>query len=148
MIKLIILILLIYSKCISQEGWYELNSPTKNDIREIHFYDENLGMICDFENVFLTQDGGKTFKALNSNIENSKLYSAIILDKNTIAVSGYDIKDKLYLNFVKKTNDFGNTWEYLYEESYVKIYYLSNLRLFNNKIAFSSRNRGINNDLS
>ncbi len=147
---ILIIFLLSFSLSLSQTGWVKINSPTDKRIIISDFFDVDFGIIVSQDGYYTnnviyyfyyTLDGGITFNDLTKNYKSSeKFFSAKILNKYSILVSGVELKqNENYLNFIKKTTDLGNTWEIIYEElSQYNLGY-SNLKTCGDRIYFSSK---------
>ena len=96
--KSIITIIMIVSLSLTtlHAQWHEVNSPTNNDITDIHFVDsENGFMSCTMGTVLKTTNGGLDWQAFDTGISASFM-SIFGIDKDTV----YTARVSLY----KSTN--------------------------------------------
>lgn len=82
---------------INQSSWIKLDSLDRLSPTDIHFYNENVGLISGFTSVFLTKDGGISWRKIERNF-----HSVYALNENTYFAGA---ADGLY-----KSNDSGSTW--------------------------------------
>lgn len=139
--KLLMFFLLIYTYCISQEGWFRLNSPTNKQLRFIDFINKDFGIIGGDSCLFITTDGGMSFKNIATNQSNLEYSSVLIINEKEIYISGIENNNKnTFKNFIKKTTNYGLSWELLYNELTNEKVSLQSLQLCNVNVYFASQN--------
>lgn len=82
---------------LKQSSWIKLDSLDRLSLTDIHFYNENVGLVSGFLSVFLTKDGGISWRTIERNF-----HSIYALNEDTYLAGA---ADGLY-----KSNDSGHTW--------------------------------------
>ncbi len=106
--------LLIYTYCISQEGWFRLNSPTNKQLRFIDFINKDFGIIGGQNNLFITFNGGNKFIDVNSNYirQNTNIKGLALLEDNSIILVAESVFfDSIGYSGFFKSNDSCKSWK-------------------------------------
>ena len=83
---------------LNQSSWIKLDSIDRLFPTDIHFYNENVGLISGLLSVILTKDGGISWRTIERNF-----HSIYALNEDTYLAGA---ADGLY-----KSNNSGQTWE-------------------------------------
>ena len=88
--------------------WSVLNSGTTEKLRDVNFLNRDYGVVVgNNATVLLTDDGGQTWTSINSHSFSGNVYSALILQHDTIVVSTFDqslFTGETYITFDGGTN--------------------------------------------
>jgi len=103
------------------QTWFQLNSNTSENLKAVHFVDENIGFIVGNNGVILkTIDGGTVWNDVYNSSSISFL-SVFALDENTIFAGS---ENGLY-----KSINGGETWDNLFYGQYITDIYFANDQL-------------------
>lgn len=93
-------------------------------VRNIDFDQNGIGLISTSDNIYNTQDGGESWEQILSNSDtlNIIVTSCIINDSTFLVGGGLDssiiiTKDSPFGSKILKTNDFGNTWKTVFNDT-------------------------------
>jgi len=116
----VLLMVLITSYGFAQVGWFSQNPlPTENYLQKTYFINSNTGFICGSCNtLFKTTNGGVNWLNINSEYFDSFTHIQF-LDENLGFVGGY--------NFLLKTIDGGENWNYCYVGGITTSYFLNGM---------------------
>ncbi|MCD4719156.1 MAG: hypothetical protein K8S13_04755 [Desulfobacula sp.] len=94
---------------ISRDGaqtWEQMKVPSRSTLTGVFFVNHNLGFaVSYFQEIFRTQDGGKTWKIIYNNPEDERPFLDIWIKdaKSGFAIGAYGL--------MVRTRDGGNTWK-------------------------------------
>ena len=135
-IHLIIFLLFFTSLSFSQNFWEQIQSPTDNFLRTLHFADSLRGWVAgDSGSIFYTNDGGSNWVQQQSNTNNKIMRIFFLDDVRAWALAWVDAGDNLFFGTeILKTTDGGQNWsvqKYREENVFLRgIYFLDTLKGF------------------
>ncbi len=113
----------------SCKSWERIQLDTKSHLKNVSFVNSRIGAVCSWSNLFLTIDGGLSWKTADfifpDSIPNVSFQDIKVLNDKDIYCLIYS--SELKQSFFAKSTDFGESWTYHYcgELTTRKIFFLN-----------------------